>query len=210
MFNGPHQDQPGSDGIVDTNFTIAVNNVDKYPLVKPFSGIGITDVITSRTVIAQGFTLNIDLRILNYGLYDELSTVTAYANTPAIATQAIALACRTSTAIVFTWNTTGWSKGNYTISAYVEPLQDEAETSDNTLGGGWVFVTIPGDVNGDKKVNILDCILIANHFGHAGGDGHAPGSKEWLDCVNCDINSDARTNVLDCIILSNNFNKSWT
>jgi len=55
-----------------------------------------------------------------------------------------------------------------------------------------------------KKVNILDCILIANHFGHVDGDGHAPGSKEWLDCVNCDINSDTRTNVLDCIILSNN------
>jgi hypothetical protein len=81
--------------------------------------------------------------------------------------------------------------------------------ADNELYGGWLFVTIAGDVNGDKAANILDCILLANHFGHADGDGHTPGSKEWLDCVNCDINSDSRTNVLDCIILSNNFGQSW-
>jgi hypothetical protein len=109
-----------------------------------------------------------------------------------------------------TWNTTGFSYGNYSISAYASPAEGETDTEDNALVDGWVLITIPGDVNGDKRVNILDCILIANHFGHVDGDGHTPGSKEWFDCANCDINSDSKTNVLDCIILSNNFGKSWT
>jgi len=109
-----------------------------------------------------------------------------------------------------TWDTTGFAKGNHTISGYAWPVLREANLEDNTLVDGWVLITIPGDVNGDKKVNILDCILISNHFGHVDGNGHTHGSKEWLDCVNCDINSDSKTNVLDCIVLSNNFGQSWT
>jgi len=133
---------------------------------------------------------------------------TQYTRTP-IATQTVTLGSGTSTTLTFTWNTAGFAYGNYTISAYASPVEGETDTDDNTLVDGWVFVTIPGDVNGDKRVNILDCILIANHFGHIAGDGHTPGSKEWFDCANCDINSDSKTNVLDCIILSNNFGKSW-
>lgn len=72
---------------------------------------------------------------------------------------------------------------------------------------GWVFVTISGDVNGDGRVNILDCILLANHFGHKNGDGHTPNTKPWRDCVHCDINNDGRVNILDCIILAGHFGK---
>jgi hypothetical protein len=172
--------------------------------------IAVTDVTPSKTVVGQGYSLNINVTVENQGDFTETFNVTVYANATSITTQTVTLTSGNSTTITFTWNTTGFAKGNYSMSAYATPVENETYTADNTLVDGWVFVTIPGDVNGDKRVNILDCILIANHFGHAGGDGHAPGSKEWLDCVNCDINSDTRTNVLDCIVLSNNFGKSWT
>jgi parallel beta-helix repeat protein len=34
-FNGPNQDQPGSDGIGDTNYSIDSDSVDNYPLMSP-------------------------------------------------------------------------------------------------------------------------------------------------------------------------------
>ena len=97
------------------------------------------------------------------------------------------------------------AKGNYTITAKATQLPGETETTDNTLTNGWVFITIPGDINADLKVNILDCIIIANHFGHANGNGHTPDTKEWKDCLNSDINNDNRVNILDCIILAGHF-----
>jgi hypothetical protein len=172
--------------------------------------IAVTSIVTSKTVVGQGYSTLINVTITNQALNYETFPIILYANATSIGRQTTTLTSRSSTTIAFTWNTTGFAKGNYTISAYAEPLPGEMDQSDNNFAGGTVFVTILGDVNGDKRVNILDCILIANHFGHVDGDGHTLGSKEWFDCVNCDINSDAKTNVLDCIILSNNFNKSWT
>jgi parallel beta-helix repeat protein len=36
-FSGPHQDQPGSDGIWDNPYVINSNNKDRYPLVNPWT-----------------------------------------------------------------------------------------------------------------------------------------------------------------------------
>jgi parallel beta-helix repeat protein len=35
FYNGPNQDQPGNDGIGDTNYTIDSNSIDNYPLMQP-------------------------------------------------------------------------------------------------------------------------------------------------------------------------------
>jgi hypothetical protein len=172
--------------------------------------IALMDVSPSKSVVGQTLTMKVNTNVLNPGRHAETFNVTTYANTTIIETTEVTLTSGNSTNLTLTWNTTGFVYGNYSVSAYASPVEGETLTEDNTLVDGWVLVTIPGDVNGDKKVNILDCILIANHFGHADGDGHAPGSKEWLDCANCDINSDGRVNVLDCIILSSHFGQSWT
>jgi hypothetical protein len=68
------------------------------------------------------------------------------------------------TTVTFTWNSSGFAKGNYTISAYAWPVQGETDVADNSLDDVYVFVTLPGDINGDKKVNILDAIVLASYF----------------------------------------------
>jgi len=147
---GSGQDLPGSDGIGDTQYTIDVPNniIDRYPLMKPFSphDLGIVSVIPSRTVVAQGFTLRIDLKILNYGIYNELFTVTVYAKTTSIATQTNTLTRRNSTTITFTWNTAGVVKGNYTISAEADLVLGEVDTADNTYIDGRIFIAKVGDL----------------------------------------------------------------
>jgi parallel beta-helix repeat protein len=59
FYNGPYQNETGSDGIGDTKYTIDVNNVDKFPLMAPFNTFdagtwsGVTynvDVVSNSTV----------------------------------------------------------------------------------------------------------------------------------------------------------------
>jgi len=212
-YGGPNQDQPGSDGICDTPYIINNYNRDRYPLMKPYGGpvdIGITNITTSKILVGQGYNLNVNIKITNYGISSETFNVTVYANTTVIALLTdITLSTRNSTTITFTWNTAGFAKGNYTIKAVAEALPGETDTTDNTLTDGWVLVTIPGDINADQKVNILDCIILANHFGHTNGNGHTPSTEEWQKCLNSDINSDNKVNILDCIILAGHFGQEW-
>jgi outer membrane protein assembly factor BamB len=49
----------------------------------------------------------------------------------------------------------------------------------------------PWDVNGDGLVNVLDMILVGQHFGESGSPG-------W---INADVNGDGQVNVLDMIVI---------
>ena len=203
--SGPNQDQPGSDGIGDTPYMIDVNNQDNYPLTKPWSphDIGITRITTSKTVIGQEFSLNISITIFNYGMFTENFNVTAYANTTAINQTQITLPSRASITITFTWNTTNWIKGNYTITALAHPVPNETDTTDNTHIDGTILVTIPGDVNGDRKVDMKDlysCLIL--HF------GCEIGTPCYV--ANYDVNGDGKINMKDIFTYGIlNFGESW-
>jgi len=184
LCSGPNQNEPGSDGIFDTQYTIVANNIDRYPLVKPFSphDIGITNITTSKTVVGQGYQLNMTAKILNYGINTETFTITIYAYTTAITQTQTTLTSRKSTTITFTWNTTGVAKGNYTISAYATPVSDETNTTDNTLIDGFVIVSCLGDLNGDYIVDGQDYQLVKIAV------PSMPGSPKWNP--NADLNDD--------------------
>jgi hypothetical protein len=200
-YSGPNQDQPGSDGIGDESYNITAGNQDRYPLMKPYGGsfdIGITDITTFKTVIGQGYNLNVSVKITNYGLYTENFNITAYANTTMIATFTnVIIASRYSTTITFTWNTTGFAKGNYTIWAYAKPVPGETDTEDNTLTDGSVIVAMVGDVNGDGYINIKDIVLVSAIFGTKKGDPQYQ--------PNSDVNGDGYINIKDIVLVSANF-----
>jgi peptide/nickel transport system substrate-binding protein len=195
---GQYQNQPDSDGINDTKYTITGNNIDNYPLTKPYGGprdIGLTNVAISKTIIGQGLILRIDMKIINYGIQDESFAVTVYSDTSIVATQGITLAVRSSTAITFTWNTEGFVKCSYTIKIVINAVADETYVIDNANTPGIVLVTKKGDVNGDDDVNVLDLIMVAIAL------GTAPGDNYWNP--NADVKDDADINVLDLIVVSN-------
>jgi parallel beta-helix repeat protein len=150
LYSGPFQNETGSEGIGDTPYVIDGNNQDNYPLMKPYDGphdIGITSAITSKTIVGQGYSLYIDIKIINYGTHDEIFNVTIYANTTIIATFTnITLSSGNSATVTFTWNTTGFAKGNDTIEAYASPVQNETDVTDNRRTDGWVVVTWLGDL----------------------------------------------------------------
>jgi len=154
-----------SDGIWDHAYVIDSNNRDRYPLVKPFRGLAVTKVTTSKTVIGQGFTLSIDVTILNHGVDDEVSTVNIYANTTIKASLPVTLTNRNFTQVTFLWNTMGVAKGNYTITVKATPVLDETDITDNTYEDGWIVIALVGDINADGIVDISDIYLIALAFG---------------------------------------------
>ena len=215
LYHGPSQNETGSDGINDTQYTIAINNIDRYPLVHPFSAhdIGIPNVITAKIVIGQGYTSSIDLKILNYGMYDETFTLILYANKSIIAMQTITLTRRNSTIVTFVWDTSGFAKGKYSISAYVWPVPGETDTADNNFTGGWVRVSMVGDLTGgtpspwgfvpDGKVDGKDIAIVALCFGSAPGC-----SPPYVWNPNSDVNNDVKIDGKDIAIVALHFGQA--
>jgi len=169
--------------------------------------VAVTSVISSKTVVGLGYGLNVTVTAEDLGDYAETSNVTVYANTTSIAcAQNVTLSIANSTffarvrIIAFPWNTAGFAYGNYTISAYVTLLPGETNTANNNTTGGTVCVSIPGDINGDGKVDIYDAITLASAF------GSSPGSSNWNP--NADINGDGTVDIYDAIIMSSYFGQT--
>jgi nitrous oxidase accessory protein NosD len=104
--------------------------------------IAVTNVTSFKTVVGQGYSVSINVTVTNQGNYSETFNVTAYANTTVIDTRTdITLTSGNPTTITFTWDTTGFAKGNYTISAYAWPVPGETDTTDNTYVDGTIQIT---------------------------------------------------------------------
>jgi len=206
LYRGASQNETGSDGIGDTPYVIDGNNKDNYPLMKPYPwrshDIGITSSDVSKTVVGQGYGLHINATIFNYSNNTENFNLTVYANTTMIGTfENVTLTSRNSITITFTWNTTGFSKGNYTVWAHAWPVLGETEISDNNSTDGWIFVTIPGDVDGDKDVDIFDIVSMAGVYGEVF-------PPVW-PIPPPDIDGDGDVDIFDIVIAAGNYGKSW-
>ena len=163
--------------------------------------VAVTALSPSKTVVGEGFSLNVNVTIMNQGDFSETFNVTIYANTTSIATQNATLTAGNSTNLIFTWNTSSSVKGNYTLTAYVTPVSEEKEVDNNLLEDGWIFLTIPGDVDADRDVDIFDIVAIVTAYGSAEGD------PEYVP--NYDINDDGKVDIFDIVIASGNYKKTW-
>jgi hypothetical protein len=160
--------------------------------------VAVTNVTSSKTVVGQGYSLNVTVTVGNPGDYPETFNVTFYANATAIGNVTVTnLPNGTFTSIVYVWNTTGLAYGNYTISAYAWPVLGETNTTNNSLTAGSVSVGIPGDLNGDGTVDIYDALILSAAF------NSTPSSRNWN--ANADINGDGIVDIYDAIILAGNF-----
>ncbi|MGQ9459713.1 MAG: alkaline phosphatase family protein [Candidatus Bathyarchaeaceae archaeon] len=107
----------------------------------PSHDIGIIDLSSSKTVVEQGYNLQVSAQLLNYGSNAERFNLTIYANETAVQTIEITLPSWNSSIITFTWNTTGFAKGKYIVSANADPVPDEVDTTDNIFTDGIIEIT---------------------------------------------------------------------
>jgi len=165
--------------------------------------IAIKTVYSLKTVLGQGFPLTIDITAKNFGSFSEIFNVTVQANTTVIATFAdIALASGNSTILTFNWNTTDFSKGNYTITACATSVPSEIDTTDNcAIAESEICITVLGDVDGDFDVDIFDIISIVNCYGSGEGE------PEYI--ANYDIDGDGDIDIFDIVAACGHYGESW-
>jgi parallel beta-helix repeat protein len=204
---GQNQDQPGSDNIGDTPYIIYSNNMDRYPLVKPWPQaaghcVAVTSVVAAKTVIGQGFNCSLTVNVADKGEYNESFNVTVFANATAIGTEKVSALNATCTmTLLCAWNTAGLAYGSYTISAYAQPVTGQTDTSGNTFNLGTVKVTIPGDINGDFKVGLPDLVLLAQAY------GSKPDRTNWNS--NADLDGNSIAGLSDLVILAQHYGQHY-
>jgi len=164
--------------------------------------VAIISVTPYTNVAYQGWMININVTAENQGDYTETFNVTAYYNTSLIGIQTITnLNPGNQATITFTWNTTEVTPcQNYTIKAEADTIPGETDTTDNSLTDGTVKIKMPGDANGDKKVDWQDLLIFARAYGSFQGEpAYVP---------EADFNSDGKIDWKDLLIFARNYGKT--
>jgi len=171
--------------------------------------VAVVSVTPSLTKVYAGGVVNVTVTVRNEGRETETFNVTAYADEDVavigdeviIRIQTVTeLAPSNQTTLTFTWNTTGVTPGNYTISAQASIVPAETDTNDNTYTDGWVVVRIVGDVDGDRDVDWVDLGLLGLAY------GSRPGDDNWNP--NADFDDDGEVTWIDLGLLGLNYGVS--
>jgi uncharacterized protein (DUF2141 family) len=181
---------PGETNVDDNTFVDGVLRIKWHD-------IAVLNVVPSKTIVGEGFTALINVTVQNQDSQTETFNLTVSYDGINISTQEVTLGVQETTHVVFTWNTTGVAKGNYTISATASPLPDEIDTIDNVYSDGYVAIVVPGDVNGDGTVEISDLTSLSQTY------GFTQESSGWEP--NYDINNDYVIDVFDLAVMGKNY-----
>jgi hypothetical protein len=199
--------------MLDFNSTIAENETQVYA-VGAVPNVALMNILPSKTVVCQGFGLQVNATVADLSGINETFDVTLYANGTLIGTQnALNVSGWYSATACFALNTTGLAYGNYTLSAYAWPVPGETNTSDNNFTGGSFVVSMMGDLTGgssnvwdfvpDGYVDGSDLIVVARCFGSW---PTAPPPMRWN--ANCDVNNDGFVDGSDLIIVARHFGQT--
>ena len=190
------------------SFAVIESAVVTSPLAQ--HDLAVINVTTSKqgclpvSTIGRNYTLQINVTVENQGGYVEsffdVWTELSLELQPPITLGPLtvaSLAPNEKTTLTFNWDTTGVVYGNYTVTGVVEAVLGETDTSDNTLVNGMIYVGIPGDINGDHFVELMDFYYASLAY------GSTPDDPRWSP--NADINGDGIVELTDFFIISQHF-----
>jgi len=154
----------------------------------------------NKTLVGEGCPLRLNVFVRNTGYHTETFTVKVYANATFAASNVFMVLSESSAICTLIWNASGFAKGNYQISVVADAVAYETDMTDNNCSDGVVFVTIAGDVNGDRKVDGKDVAVLAK------GYNSLEGQPKYV--ANADITDDGKIDGKDIAILSKNYGKT--
>jgi hypothetical protein len=125
--------------------------------------VAVTAVAPLKTVVGQGYSCNVNVTVANKGGYDETFDVTVHANQTTIKRQNITVPIGNFETMTFVWNSSGFAKGIYIISAYASPVPGETDLADNNCTDGSVQIAKVGDlgsrVGGTNTFGVCDGVV---------------------------------------------------
>jgi len=153
--------------------------------IKVIHDVALTFIAPNSTAVFLGETVSIEVAITNEGNKPETFNITVYADKDCViigdeitigTKTATNLAPSSSATLTFNWKTKGVSQGDYTISAYAWPVQDETDLMDNSLTNGAVRIRkLLGDLDYDGDVDDDDYMLFLGSYGLSiGNPGYNP------------------------------------
>ena len=169
--------------------------------------LAITSIETSKVgclpkeTVGRGKTMGVNVTTVNQGGFLETFNITIYANSTAMIEAQVTLNSMQTAIQGFTLDTSDLPYGAYTLSAEADTVPGETDIADNLFIGGTIFVTIAGDVDGDKDVDIYDIVRLAGTYGASKPDPRYD--------PNCDLDDDGDIDIFDIVIGSGNYGKSW-
>jgi hypothetical protein len=170
-----------------------------------FTNVAVQGATPVKTVVGQGYNATIAIQVENQGWETRTTNVEVTLDTTTILTlNGLVMTGKNRTILTYTWQTSGYSKGNYTVSATATTVSGETDITDNHCT--WmIHVGVPGDVSSstqgayDGTVNMRDIQYMIMLF------NAKPGSTKWNP--NADVNNDLVVNMRDINIAIMNFNK---
>ena len=159
--------------------------------------VAVTDVVLLKTVVGEGYFVSLNVTAANLGSVTEDFPLTVYANASVIDSRTISLVSGNFTTVTFARNTTGFAEGRYVIKAVAGPVIGETNKTDNTYVAGSVTVTIPGDIDGNGRVDLVDFVRLALAF------KSQVGQPKWNP--NADIDGNGIVDQADVNILAQHY-----
>jgi hypothetical protein len=187
----------------DQNFHAFIRVAIATSPVEGSHDVAVTAVTTAKTgcapkpTIGRNQTISINVTVQNQGASAETFNVRTYANATLINTTSVSLAGGASMWYIFTWNTSGFAYGNYTISGVADTVLGETDTVDNTYSNCYIIITIPGDIDGNGHVQLNDLVMLANAY------GSTPGTPKWSP--NADIDNNNVVGLSDLVIMAKHY-----
>jgi len=182
------------------------SNLDgDYEIFAAFSAVihdvAVTQVAVPRRVGYNAISSNplqVNVTVTNQGNVDETVTVeVSFLAGPVLSTQTSPLPTASSRVLTFGVSPEFLALGTYTLVARAIPVVGESDTADNTFVDGTIEVRIPGDVDGDRDVDIIDAATMALAFGRTCGVvGYIAAS---------DFDNDCDVDIIDAAILASRF-----
>jgi hypothetical protein len=200
------------------------NMLSYSPIEVALRNLAVTNVTTLWYLFTyftyQGDTMQVNVTSENLGSMSESFNVSAYYTgeepgtntTQLIGIQYISnLAPLASVTVNFEWNTAGVPYNNYTITGTCSVLPGDMNVTDKSFSVYEVTVRIPGDVNGDGKVDVTDMHIVDVAYGSHGPNYDYPGepaSPNWNPFA--DVNGDGKVDILDAQIVAKYYGTTTT
>ncbi len=130
---------PSDIDVSDNTFVDSVVQVKPKP--PPVHDIAVLNVVPLSSLIHIGEILDVNVTLKNKGSKAESFNVTLYYDSDVVDTLRVNdLVAGAEYSLIFYWNTSEVSEGNYTLSAFAEPVPGEEYTEDNYFEDGVVQV----------------------------------------------------------------------